>query len=212
MKSTLAFPESPAPGSPDFQAEICRRAAAVFYRKGVAAASMAELVSEACLQGGLNYYIKGKRGLLFAILSRALNRCTDDAVEPARTEDLPARRFVRLLRGYIEVWSGDFESMALLFTTADALTEDHRTAIEQRLESLVAFFESCVVPLLGSERSIEPKLAVSGTLERVHEAIRRHRREGPPENDEASRQILQLALEGLGTGPETLDEVIDILA
>ena len=214
MKPTLVCPDSPAPDPPaDVFAEIYRRAASVFYRDGFAGASMSELVGEALIQGGLYYYCRAdKHFLLFAVLNRALKRCSSEAVEPARAEDLPARRLVRLLRGYIRVWSGDRESMALLFTMVDPLTGDHRASIEQRLESLVAFFESCVEPLLGSERDIEPAQAVRDILKLVRDAFRWNRREGFPHGDELARQIIQLALDVLGTGPDTLDEVIDILA
>ena len=96
-------------------ADIYRQSAEVFYEKGFEAATMAEIAESVDLtQGGLYYYIKGKKVLLFAIMSYALDLLQAEVLNPARRLEDPEASVTMLIGGYVRLVSEEPSIMTML--------------------------------------------------------------------------------------------------
>ena len=73
--------------------DIYREAARIISEKGFDATSMGDIAETVDLtKGGLYYYIKGKKALLYAIMNFVLNLLEEEVIEIAAEEKNPDRR------------------------------------------------------------------------------------------------------------------------
>ncbi|MEM8995810.1 MAG: helix-turn-helix domain-containing protein, partial [Acidobacteriota bacterium] len=93
--------QKPPTVSDDYRAvDIYRKAASIIYEKGFNATSMGDIADAVDLtKGGLYYYIKGKKALLFAIMNFAMDLLESEVLSPARQAADPHRRLARRVAG-----------------------------------------------------------------------------------------------------------------
>lgn len=158
-------------------ADIYRQTAEVFSVRGFEAASMAEVAESVDLtQGGLYYYIKGKRALLYAIMSYALDLLETEVFNPARRLEDPGVCLDRLIEGYVRLVSEEPSVMTMLAESEDHLESDHASRIKSR-KRFFSDFLCDVIASLAFERGrttppTDPKKATTRALELIH-SVRR---------------------------------------
>ena len=154
-------------------ADIYRQSADVFFVRGFKEASMAEIAESVDLtQGGLYYYIKGKRALLFAIMTYALDLLETEVFHPARRLEDPGLCLDSLIQGYVRLVSEEPSVMTMLAESEDHLESGHATKIRSR-KRLCSNFLCDVITSLALERAptepaTDPKRATSRALELIH--------------------------------------------
>ena len=121
-------------------------------------------------QGGLYYYIKGKKALLFAIMSHALDRLEAEVLSDARRLEDPAESLAFLLRGYLGLVQEEPSVMFLLHGEEASLENGHRTRIKSRKGLFVGFLTDVIASLLyGLDRTeVDPAAAALTALDRLH--------------------------------------------
>lgn len=181
--------------------DIYRRAAEVIYTKGFDATSMGDIADAVDLtKGGLYYYIKGKKALLFAIMNFAMDLVEQQAIEPARAEPDPTRRLARLISAQVHLVLEETPAMAILVNEDERLDPDYRPRIQERKEAHVDFVRDSIQAVLDMHedgQEINPVIATFSLLGMTHWIVRWYKRNGPLDQDEIVQQITRLALHGL---------------
>lgn len=157
-------------------ADIYRQSAEVFSVKGFEAASMAEIAESVDLtQGGLYYYIKGKKALLFAIMNYALDLLDTEVFNPVRRLEDPGVCLDRLIEGWVRLVSEEPSVMTMLFESEDYLETVHATRIRTR-KRLCSDFLSDVIASLREQGETKPATDPREAAARALELIRSARR------------------------------------
>lgn len=181
------------------RAEILRRAAEVFRRKGFHGAGMREIASGLGMApGALYYYFESKEDLLFACQMLSLKRLLKSARSIAMT-DLPADvklgRLVEAHLGHIlDELGGSFAHIEFHALPEPRLEEvvSKRDAYERIVRRVVAEGISA-----GSFREVDVKLAALSLLGALNWTVVWWRPEGGRDLPEVAAQISETFLRGL---------------
>lgn len=112
---------------------IYRTAARMIYEKGFDATSMNELAAAVDLtKPGLYYYVKGKKELLYAIMSFALDLLDARVVAPATAESDPAARLETIVREHARLLTHEGGAVAILIDEVAGLAPEQREKIVER--------------------------------------------------------------------------------
>lgn len=198
----MAAFQKPPTVSDDYRAvEIYREAANIIYEKGFDATSMGDIADAVDLtKGGLYYYIKGKKALLYAIMDFAMNRLEAEVLEPARKEEDPELRLEILLSGHAELVIEDTSAMTILVYEEEGLDDAHRPKIRQRKRAYADFLRDTITAVLekhGRSSKIDPSMASSSVLGTIHWIVRWHKPASRLSQDEVVDQVTELILHGL---------------
>lgn len=194
--------QKPPTVSDDYRAvDIYRQAAGVISQRGFDATSMGDIANEVDLtKGGLYYYIKGKKALLFAIMDFAMNRLEAEVLEPARKEEDPEQRLVILIAGHVSLVIEDIDAMTVTVTEEEGLEEKHREQIRQRKRIYNDFLRDTIMAVLDAHDRIDaldPAIAAYGVMGMVHWVVRWYRKDGPLSEEAVTDQITRLILYGM---------------
>lgn len=198
----MAAFQKPPTVSDDYRAvDIYRQAAQIIYEKGFNATSMGDIADAVDLtKGGLYYYIKGKRALLFAIMDFAMNRLEAEVLAPARKEEDPENRLRVLLAGHVDLVIEESASMTILVYEEEGLEDSHRSRIRRRKRAYADFLRDCIIAVLQKhERTdkIDASVATYSVLGTVHWVVRWYQEDGRLGREEVVDQIAVLILNGL---------------
>ena len=185
----------------DRRAHILRRAAQIFLERGFDATSMNEVAERAeVTKPGLYYHWDGKRELLFAIMSFAmdvLERETTAAAE-AGARDGAEGRLRGILHAHARLMAGEEEGPVsiLVIDETHALEPAHRELITARKR---AYFESLRETLVelaaeGKLREVDPTTAAFSLLGMVLWLVKWFRPGGRLSGEEVAEQVTELAL------------------
>lgn len=181
--------------------DIYRRAADVIYNRGFDATSMGDIAEAVDLtKGGLYYYIKGKKALLFAIMNFAMDLVETEVIEPARAESDPQERLAKLISAQVQLVLRETPAMAILVNEEERLDPDYRPRIQERKDAHIAFIRNGIERVLeiqGRIDQINPTIAAFSVLGMSHWIVRWYQADGPLSRDEVAAQITRLALHGL---------------
>lgn len=197
----MAF-QKPPTVSDDYRAvEIYREAAAIIFNKGFDATSMGDIANAVDLtKGGLYYYIKGKKALLFAIMDFAMNRLEAEVLEPARKEEDPEQRLSILLAGHVDLVLEDAAAMTIMVTEEDGLEEKHRDQIRQRKRAYAEFLRDAITAVLDAHHRtdvIDPAVAAFSVLGMITWVVRWYHEDGRLGREEIADQITSLIMHGM---------------
>ena len=197
----MAF-QKPPTVSDDYRAvEIYREAADIIFGKGYDATSMGDIAQAVDLtKGGLYYYIKGKKALLYAIMDFAMNRLEAEVLEPARKEEDPDQRLAILLSGHVELVLEDASAMAIMVEEEEGLEEKHRSQIRQRKEAYSEFLSDTITAVLEAhDRSarMDSDVAAKSSLGMIHWVVRWYQPSGRLSGEEVVDQITNLIMHGM---------------
>ncbi len=198
----MAAFQKPPTVSDDYRAvEIYREAATIISEKGFDATSMGDIANAVDLtKGGLYYYIKGKKALLFAIMDFAMNRLEAEVLEPARKEEDPEQRLEILLSGHIDLVIEDDAAMTILVYEEEGLDENHRSKVRQRKRAYADFLRDTITAVLDKydrHSKIDPAVAAYSVLGMAHWVVRWYRPDGRLSREEVVDQVTELILHGL---------------
>lgn len=181
-------------------AEIYRQSSEVFYEKGFEVTTMAEIAESVDLtQGGLYYYIKGKKALLFAIMSYAMDLLEHEALNPARRLEDPAECLRVLVAGYLRLAREEPTVIAMLAEQEAGLEKAHASKIRSRKQVLTDFLRDVIGSLVDERGGLmgpDSADAAARILKEVHSAPSLDV-DGRLTCDEAARQIIEHTLHGV---------------
>lgn len=194
--------QKPPTVSDDYRAvDIYRKAANIIYEKGFNATSMGDIAEAVDLtKGGLYYYIKGKKALLFAIMNFAMDLLEAEVLVPAEGESDPQKRLANMVAGNIRVVIQDPSAMTILVYEEENLSADHRAKILARkgkYEQMLRESIQAVIDLQEGSSNLDPSVVAYSLLGMIHWVVRWHGTEVDLSKDEVVSQMTHLALHGL---------------
>lgn len=200
MVQNTAVPRAgQAPRADAKRAEILRRAAEVFRRKGFHGAGMREIAKGLGLApGALYYYFESKEDLLHACQRLSLERLLKSAAEIAAATAPPAEKLRRLVLAHLSHVLGELGG-------SFAHVEFHALP-EEQLREVVGWrdaYERLVRGVVdggirsGAFRAVDGKLATLALLGALNWAAVWWRPDGPLPVDEVARRTADLFLKGL---------------
>ena len=185
--------------------DIYREAARIISEKGFDATSMGDIAETVDLtKGGLYYYIKGKKALLYAIMNFVLNLLEEDVLEIAEEENDPDRRLAILLSGYVRLVIDEPSAMNILVNEEEGLDVAYRPKIMERKRAFSDFLRDSIVAVLERQDRIpelDPTVAAHSVLGMVHGVVLWYKTECDLTPDELVDQVTQLALRGMSADP-----------
>lgn len=112
---------------------IYRTAARMIYEKGFDATSMSEIAEAVQLtKPGLYYYVKGKKELLFSIMSFAMDLLEEQVVKAASAVDDPEERLRVMVSEHARLLTQDTQAVAILIDEVSALNPLQQEEITKR--------------------------------------------------------------------------------
>ncbi len=185
--------------------DIYREAARIISEKGFDATSMGDIAETVDLtKGGLYYYIKGKKALLYAIMNFVLNLLEEDVIEIAEEDKDPDLRLASLLSGYVRLVIDEPSAMNILVNEEEGLDAAYRPKVMERKRAFTDFLRDSIVAVLQKQRrtpDVDPTVAAHSVLGMVHGVVLWYKTECDLAPDELVDQVTQLALRGLIVEP-----------
>lgn len=183
---------------------IYRTAARMIYEQGFAATSMNEIAEAVDLtKPGLYYYVKGKKELLFAIMSFAMDQLEENVVAPARRLDDPAERVAFVVREHARLLTHDTSPLAILIDEVAGLSETQRETITRRKRAYFDFIRDDLDALAaaGRLRDVDTTTATFSLLGMVMWIARWYQKGGRMAADVVVDDLAQIALAGVLADP-----------
>jgi AcrR family transcriptional regulator len=179
--------------------DIYREAASIISDKGFDATSMGDIAETVDLtKGGLYYYIKGKKALLFAIMNFALDLLERRIMEEAREIRDGKERLEYLLSGYVQLLLDEPSAMAILVNEDEKLDPTYRPRIMERKKAYSDYLRDCIAEVQPKGSDINAEIAAYSMLGMVHGALYGHKLcDIGLSEPELGRQLAHIALRGL---------------
>lgn len=197
----MAAFQKPPTVSDDHRAhDIYREAAQIIFAKGFDATSMGDIAEAVDLtKGGLYYYIKGKKALLFAIMNFAMDLVEREVSKPAEAMEDPQRRLEQLIAGHLQLVLDDPGPMSILVDEEEGLDPDYRDRIRKRKRAYYVFVRDTIQGVLDAHgrTDIDPTVATNGLFGMIHWAVRWFRADGGRDKPTVIAQMTRLAMHGL---------------
>lgn len=196
--------QKPPTVSDDYRAvDIYRKAASIIYEKGFNATSMGDIAEAVDLtKGGLYYYIKGKKALLFAIMNFAMDLLEGEVLAPAQEERDPQRRLAGIVGRHTRIVMQDPSALSILVYEEENLSREHREKILVRKREYARILRDSIQAVLDLQPDgpkVDPVVAAYSFLGMIHWVVRWYKPTGRLSRDEVVEQMTHLALNGLMT-------------
>jgi len=193
--------QKPPTVNDDYRAQdIYRRAAKIIHEKGFDSTSMGDIADSVDLtKGGLYYYIKGKRALLYAIMNFAMDLLEERVVKPALADPDPESRLSRLVSGHIQLMLDEPSAMSILVHEDEGLDAEHRQKIQARKQEYPRLFADSIAEVLEAQGrdTLDPTIAAYSVLGMIHWIGRWYRPDGRLGEEQIVDQLTRLALHGV---------------
>lgn len=179
---------------------IYRTAAQMIYEKGFASTSMNEIAEAVDLtKPGLYYHVKGKKELLFAIMSFAMDRLDEEVVGPARVIDDPVERLRVIVRQHARLLTRETGALAILIDEVAGLSEIQREQITRRKREYFDFLRATLETLRerGRLREVDTTSAAFSILGMVMWISRWYQRSGALDGDTVADHVTEIAVAGV---------------
>lgn len=194
---------------------IYRTAAQMIYEKGFDATSMNAIAEAVDLtKPGLYYYVKGKKELLFSIMSFAMDLLEKEVVLPAKEQRDPAARLRSIISRHARLLTHDTSAVAILIDETAGLSTEQREEITQRKRSYFDFIRTTLEELKEQEalRPIDTTTATFSLLGMLMWITRWYQPGGRRQAEEVVDDVTEMAVRGLiiespmpGLGPAAND-------
>ena len=184
---------------------IYRVAAQMIHEKGFASTSMAEIAEAVELtKPGLYYYVKGKKNLLFAITSFAMDLLDEEVVGPANREDDPEVRLREIVRRHARLLMRDTTALGILIDEVDGLDPKHKEEIKARKRTYLDLVRRTVAEVqarhAGAGRALDPTVAAFSLLGMVMWLSRWFRQGGRLDVDAVADDVTEIAMRSVLAG------------
>lgn len=184
----------------DHAGRLYRKAARLISEKGFDETSMSEIAGSVDLTtGGLYYYVKGKKALLFAIESFALDLLDTHVVAPARKLEDAEERLRAIVREHARLLIREPGVFSLLIDQPGSLPGERREVLTARKRAFFDFVRETLETLRveGRLRQVDPTTATSSLLGMIEGLLRRDLPGGWTAGEEVVADVVELALFGL---------------
>lgn len=184
----------------DRAGNIYRTAAQMIYEKGFDATSMNAIAEAVDLtKPGLYYYVKGKKELLFAIMSFAMDLLEKEVVQPAREQRNAEARLRSIIDRHAHLMTQDTSAVAILIDEAAGLSEPQREEIVQRKRDYFDFIRATLEELRdqGTLRPIDTTTATFSLLGMLMWITRWYQPGGRRQAEEVVDDVTEMAIRGL---------------
>ncbi len=183
--------------------DIYRKAAVIIRAKGFGATSMGDIAEAVDLtKGGLYYYIKGKKALLYAIMNFALELLETRVLHVGAEISDPSERLAQMLAGHLRLMLDEPAAMIVLNDELDGLNPQHLERVLSRRRRYSEVLETTVTELMDIERTPDPisaEVATGSLLSMIEGVVRWYDpKVSKLGTEEVIAQMVQLGLRGLG--------------
>ena len=181
----------------DRASEIYLAAAEIIRKKGFDATSMNDIAEAVHLtKAGLYYYTKGKRDLLYMIISFAMEKLEREVVEPALKIHHPVKRLQAVIQNHIRLIVYEGAAITILTEEVDGLAPAKKKKIIQRKRAYFELVRDTLeeIKKSGKLRDLDTTVAAMNVFAIILGIARWHRPDGriPVEGivDEISKFIV----------------------
>lgn len=182
---------------------IYRTAAQMIHEKGFDGTSMNAIAEAVDLtKPGLYYYVKGKKELLFSIMSFAMDLLEREVVQPARGHDDPQERLRTLIGNHARLLTHETGAVAILIDEDAGLSDAQKEEITGRKRAYFEFIRDTLEELKGAGRlhDVDTTTATFSLLGMLMWICRWYKTGGPRSADQVVADITEMALQGLISG------------
>ena len=183
----------------DRRIHILQSAAHIFLERGFDATSMNEVAERAGVtKPGLYYHFDGKRELLYAIMSYAMDVLERDTGAAAAAATTPEGRLRGILHAHARLMVGERESPVsiLVIDEIDALEPPRREEITARKRAYFDSIRGSIEELAaaGELRPVDPTTATFSLLGMVMWLVKWYEPGGRLGSEEVAAQVTELAM------------------
>ncbi len=176
---------------------IYRVAAEIMSHKGYEATSMNDIADAVGLtKAGLYHYILGKEDLLFRIMNYAMDVTEENIIIPAQKVQDAEERLRAILERHAKTLLEGVSAVTKLLEETWALTPPHRRAIRGRQRAFFDLMRNKLEQLAreGKLRDVQPVVAAFSLFGMMLWIARWYRADGKLRPEDASQDILKIAL------------------
>jgi AcrR family transcriptional regulator len=179
---------------------IYRTAAQMIYEKGFDAISMNEIAEALDLtKPGLYYHVKGKKQLLFSIMSFAMDLLDTNVVEPAKATADPEERLRLIIGQHARLLTHEAGAVAILIDEDAGLSDDQRNQIVGRKRAYFELLRDTLeeIKAQGRLRPADSTVAAFSLLGMVMWICRWYDPKGRLDGGQVVRDVIDIALGGM---------------
>lgn len=179
---------------------IYRTAARMIYEKGFDATSMNEIAEAVELtKPGLYYYVKGKKELLFSIMSFAMDRLDEEVVGPAREITDAEERLRIIVRQHARLLTREAGVLGILMDEVAGLSPEQKAKIKTRKRAYFDLLRSTLDQLAAEGRlqAVDTTVAAFSILGMVMWLARWYDSAGRMSSDAVVRDLTDIAVAGM---------------
>ncbi len=197
-------------GEVDRLADIYRIAATVIHEKGFDATSMNDIaLAVGMTKAGIYHYVAGKKELLYAIMSYAMDLLETKVIAPATAVTDPEKRLDSIINNHVQLITGsvnDFGDSHLTILTDElgGLTPAHRRKIIERKRAYMELVRDTLTQLKksGKLKNIDPTVGTFSLFGMLMWLARWYRPDGRLSSKQVAAEIKKIVLGGLLVAPK----------
>ena len=179
------------------RADICRAAARIFRDRGFDATAVSDIARTVRMtKAGLYHYFPSKEAMLFEIMTFGLERMEHEVIRPAASVRDPETRLRQLLTEHARIITRAEGAVAQLFHERRAPPSSMRKVITEQERRYFHLVRDTLkeIKSAGRLRDVEISLAALSLIGMVQWLPHWFRPSGRLTNDQAAREIADLAL------------------
>ncbi|HEX4949783.1 MAG TPA: TetR/AcrR family transcriptional regulator [Blastocatellia bacterium] len=192
-------------GEPDRLDEIYRTAAEIIFEKGFDATSMSDIADAVGMtKAGVYHYIPGKKDLLFALMSYALDHLDQDVIIPARKIPDAETRLRFIIQSHVKLITGDNGDkgnglISILTDELPGLTKIHRRKIIERKREYLDLVRATMDELKaeGKLKDLDTTVCAFTIFGTVMWLARWYRPGGRLKGEDIADEITRIAIGGM---------------
>lgn len=185
--------------------EIYRAAAGIIFKKGFDATSMSDIAEAVGMtKAGIYHYIPGKKDLLFALMSYAMDRLEVNVIAPAQDIPNPEVRLQSIIDNHVRLITGSkseegFGVLSILTDELAGLTAENRQIIIARKRAYFDLVRLTVEELetLGKTRKIDATVATFSIFGTIMWLSRWYKTSGTLSSEQIATEISNVLLNGM---------------
>ncbi len=185
--------------------EIYRAAAGIIFEKGFDATSMSDIAEAVGMtKAGIYHYIPGKKDLLFALMSYAMDRLEMQVIAPAQEIQNAELRLQSIIDNHVRLITGSnseegFGVLSILTDELAGLTLENRKIIIARKRAYFDLVRTTVEELknLGKTKKIDATVATFSIFGTIMWLSRWYKTSGSLSSEQTASEISNILLNGM---------------
>ncbi len=185
--------------------EIYSAAAGIIFEKGFDATSMSDIAEAVGMtKAGIYHYIPGKKDLLFALMSYAMDRLEMQVIAPALEIQSAEARLQSIIDNHVRLITGShseegFGVLSILTDELAGLTFENRQIIIARKRAYFDLVRATIVELetQGKTRNIDSTVATFSVFGTIMWLSRWYKTSGALTSEQIATEISNILLNGM---------------